>query len=561
MASELKWWQQVVFYQIYPRSFADANGDGIGDFQGMVAKLDYLRDLGIGAIWLSPHYPSPFIDCGYDISDYTGVAPEYGTLDDFKHFLAEAHARDIRVILDLVLNHTSDQHPWFLESKSSRDNPKRDWYIWRDGRQDGPPNNWASIFGGSAWAYDAATEQYYYHAFLKEQPDLNWRNPAVKAAMWDAVRFWLDLGVDGFRLDAVATLFEDPDLTDHAFPIATEAILDPNALPPDEYSRLMYYQVKRPGMHELLQELRALIDEYPGDRVLVGEDEDIRFHGSGDDELHLVFNFPLMNLPRLTPSGIRANQAARLAALPADAWPCNTLGNHDVSRMWTRYGDRQHDAALARLHIALMLTLKGTPFLYYGEEIGMVDLKLTQLGDVRDTTALHHYDQMIQTMGRPEAEALAFTLSSTRDRCRTPMQWEPSDRAGFNTSGCKPWLPVHPNRWNGVSVAAQEGQPDSLLMFYRRLIHLRSATPALVRGSYRALDTDNAQCLLFVRQDTATSQTCLVALNFSEHRQQAALALEHECLHTLFSSAQRAGEMTLQDVALEPFEILIAELR
>ena len=404
--SELKWWQQAVFYQIYPRSFADANDDGIGDFQGIIAKLDYLRELGIGAIWLSPHFPSPLLDCGYDISDYTGVAPEYGTLDDFKAFLTEAHARDIRVILDLVLNHSSDQHRWFLESRSSRDNPKRDWYIWRDGKQGNPPNNWAAIFGGSAWEYDPTTGQYYYHAFLKEQPDLNWRNPEVKNAMWDAVRFWLDLGVDGFRLDAVATIFEDPDLRDQTFPRPIDSILDPNTLTPVEYYQLMQHQVKQPGLHDLLKELRALVDQYPGDRVLIGEDEDVTFHGNGDDELHLVFNFPLMRLKQLTPAGIRANQTRRLSELPADAWPCNTLNNHDASRMWNRYGDGEHDAALARLHLALLLMLKGTPFLYYGEEIGMNDLRLSGLDVLRDTAALNLYRRMTERMGKTAAEAL-----------------------------------------------------------------------------------------------------------------------------------------------------------
>jgi alpha-glucosidase len=303
----LKWWQRAVFYQIYPRSFADGNADGIGDFPGMTARLDYLRDLGIDAIWLSPHYPSPFLDCGYDISDFVDVGPEYGTLEDFTLFLHEAHARGIRVILDLVLNHTSDQHPWFVESRSSCNNPRRDWYIWRDSKDDGPPNNWVSIFGGSAWERDPRTGQYYYHAFLKEQPDLNWRNPEVKRAMWDVVRFWLDLGVDGFRLDAIATIFEHPALPDHSLPLAPDEVVNANMLPMEEYQQLMRFQIQQLGLHELMQELRALVDEYPGDRVLVGEDEDVAFHGTGDDELHLIFNFPLMRVERLSPAHIRAN--------------------------------------------------------------------------------------------------------------------------------------------------------------------------------------------------------------------------------------------------------------
>jgi alpha-glucosidase len=295
---ELTWWQKGVFYQIYPRSFADGNGDGIGDFYGMIERLDYLRELGIDAVWLSPHYPSPNADCGYDVADYVGVAPEYGTLDDFERFLDGAHQRGIRVILDLVLNHTSDQHPWFIESKSSRDNQKRDWYVWRDGKEGGPPNNWYSSFGGSAWEYDSVTEQYYYHYFLKEQPDLNWRNPAVKRALWDAVCFWLDRGVDGFRLDAIGTIFERPDFADQTAEFTQRELVQAlHAAQTQEeqerlaeYWKIMFeYQLDQPGVHELMQELRALVDEY-SDRMLVGESEDIAYYGDGTNELHLAFN-------------------------------------------------------------------------------------------------------------------------------------------------------------------------------------------------------------------------------------------------------------------------------
>ncbi|MAU09059.1 MAG: glucohydrolase [Anaerolineaceae bacterium] len=559
--TEIKWWQRAVFYQIYPRSFADGNGDGIGDFQGIISKLDHLRDLGIGGIWLSPHFPSPYIDCGYDISDYEDVAPEYGTLADFKMFLDEAHARDIRVILDLVLNHSSDQHPWFQESRSSRDNPKRDWYIWHDGKNGSAPNNWASIFGGSAWEYDAVTEQYYYHAFLKEQPDLNWRNPEVKAAMWDAVRFWLDMGVDGFRLDAVATIYEDLDIPDHTFPLSFDEIPDPNSLETADYYHLMEYQVKRPGLHALLKELRTLIDQYPGDRILVGEDEDVTFHGSGDDELHLVFNFPLMRLKRLTPMGIRANQTLRLTDLPDEAWPCNTLNNHDASRVWTRYGDGQHDAALARLHAALMLTLKGTPFLYYGEEIGMVDLKLTSMDEIRDTAALNLYQRMTQKLGKTADEATEAALLATRDRCRTPMQWNSSPEAGFSPSGSTTWLPIHPNHETGINVADQIDDPTSLLSFYRAVIQLRQATPALNTGDYQVLDAENTDCLIFLRQRTEVNQTCLVALNFSEVNQQIELDRDEKTAHVLFSTEMRSHTVdTSASINLSPFEILIAEL-
>jgi alpha-glucosidase len=560
--STLKWWQRAVFYQIYPRSFADANGDGIGDFAGITARLDHLRDLGVDAIWLSPHFPSPFLDCGYDISDYTDVAPEYGTLWEFSRFLHAAHERGIRVILDLVLNHSSDQHPWFKEARAGRDSPRRDWYIWRDPAPGGgPPNNWASIFGGSAWAYDEASGQYYYHVFLPEQPDLNWRNPAVKAAMWDVVRFWLDLGVDGFRLDAIATIFEHPDLPDHTLPVPTGGVLDANMLPWDDYWRLLQFQLHQPGMHELMKELRALVDSYPGDRVLVGEDEDLAFHGSGDDELHLVFNFPLQRAPRITPAHVRANQAQRLGALPPGAWPCNTLGNHDASRVWSRYGDGQHDAALARLHLALLLTLKGTPFLYYGEEIGMADLRLGELGQLRDTNAINQYHALTGRRGVEPGAALREVLASTRDRCRSPMQWSDGPNAGFCAAEAAPWLPPHPNYREGVSVAAQAHDPASLLSFYRRMLALRRATPALVAGDFALLHPDGEACLAFLRHDAGSGQRCLVALNFSPEAQQLPLDPGLGPVSLRFSSGARAA-VTLEQrgLRLAPFEILILDV-
>jgi alpha-glucosidase len=596
----LKWWQTAVFYQIYPRSFADGNGDGIGDFPGMTSKLDHLRDLGVHAVWLSPHFPSPQADCGYDITDYTGVAPEYGTLEDFSAFLHEAHARGIRVILDLVLNHTSVEHPWFQEARASRESPKRDWYIWHDGKDGGPPTNWVSVFGGSAWELDAATGQYYYHFHLTEQPDLNWRNPEVKQAIWDAARFWLDLGVDGFRLDAVFTIFEAPGLPDHtATPSSADPLgllmamvgadegetrsadenvpammaqdaagAEPRPVQPRldrhqagrEFELLLRHQRHQPGVHELMQELRALVNQYPGDRVLVGEADDVAYYGAGDDELHLVFNFPLMHTQRLTPAHIRSNQAERLAALPEGAWPCNTLGNHDAPRVWSRYGDGIHDAALARVHAALILTLKGTPFLYYGEESGMTDLELTDLHQIRDTAALIQYRQLTEAWGLPPAQAAKRVTRMTRDRCRSPMQWANMPHSGFSPEGVPPWLPVNLNYAQGVNVADQEGDPASLLSYYRRLLALRRATPALVIGGYAPVDENAQDYLAFTR--STPDQTVLVALNFSDLPQKLALSLPHPQARVLFSSIARQAQINdLARLELAPFEVAIAELR
>ena len=568
--TELKWWQKAVFYQIYPRSFADGNGDGIGDFQGMIERLDYLQDLGIDAIWLSPHYPSPLVDCGYDISDYTSVTPEYGTLEDFQHFLDEAHQRGIRAILDLVLNHTSDQHPWFIESRSSRDNPKRNWYIWRDGRGGGPPNNWYSCFGGPAWEYDPATGQYYYHYFFKQQPDLNWHNPQVKEAMFGVARFWLDLGVDGFRLDAIGTIFEHPALPDHAVKSSQLELYRawrsaPNAEEREaawkQQEKLYEYQVGQPETHELMRSLRALINEYQ-DRVLVGEDDDIAYYGDGHNELHLLFNFPLMRTERLTPAWVRANQQARLTALPLGAWPCNTLGNHDSERVFSHYGDGQNDAAIARLSLALMLTLRGTPFLYNGEEIGMTDLLLSDIHQFRDQLGIWVYQIEVEVLGTPPEEAVLLAAHAGRDKSRTPMQWSDAPNAGFSPAGVETWLPVNPNYAQGVNVASQLADPDSLLNFYRRLLRMRKQTPALIAGDYTPLHEDAPDYLAFLRSSTADRQTCLVVLNMSDQAHTLRFDLGTDTARLVFSSHTYHGSTTSDPSCLSvvPFEVYIAEL-
>lgn len=566
--TEYKWWQKAVFYQIYPRSFADGNGDGIGDFPGITSRLDYLSELGIDALWLSPHYPSPNWDCGYDISDYCNVAPEYGTLDDFKIFLHGAHARNLRVILDLVLNHTSDQHPWFTESKSSRTNPKSDWYVWVDS----PPNNWQSCFDGEAWTYAPDRGQYYYHYFMKQQPDLNWKNPAVKNAMWNAVRFWLDLGVDGFRLDAIGTIFEDPNLTNHSVPMNLAELRHSTeiAQTPAEKKRSLKYwedmfkhQWNQPGVHGLMKELRAVLDEYDGDRMLVGEDDDVRYHGNGQDELHMVFNFPLMQTEHFTPTHIRRNQRRRMAALEKispDAWACNTLGNHDCSRVFSRYGDGVHNAELARLSLALMLTLRGTPFLYNGEEIGMTDYLLTDISHIRDTMGAWYYHAAVHELGVDPAEAMKHTASMTRDKNRTPMQWSSEGNGGFCPAQVAPWLPVNPNYAEGINVKDQLDDPLSLLNFYKRLIHIRRSTPALVTGDYQPIHEQSAEYFAFVR--TTEDQTILVVLNYSEQRQTLHFPkLPYKQAHLIFSSAGRSKrEENLTEISMGAFEIYIGEL-
>ena len=565
----LKWWQKAVFYQIYPRSFADGNADGIGDFRGMTEKLDYLKDLGVDAIWLSPHFPSPNWDCGYDISDYCDVAPEYGSLDDFKNFLHEAHSRDMRVILDLVLNHTSDQHPWFLESKSSRDNPKADWYVWVDS----PPNNWQSCFDGEAWTYAPERKQYYYHYFMRQQPDLNWHNPQVIGAMWAAVRFWLDLGVDGYRLDAIGTIFEDPQLTSHDVPLDLAGLrhLSDLAKTPEEketvgkyWHEMFKHQWGQPGVHDLMKQLRAILDEYPGERVLVGEDDNPEYMGDGANELNMVFNFPLMRTDNpLMPAWIRQNQKERLAALAkisAEAWPCNTFGNHDSSRVYSHYADGTHDAERARLALAITLTLKGTPFLYNGEEIGMTDYPVSDPNRMRDTMATWYYQRLVDDLKVEPIEAARRAASSSRDRVRTPMQWSNSANAGFSPSSVETWLPVNPNYSEGINVRDQHADPLSLWHFYKRMLRMRKTTPALIEGDYKPVHEKADDYLAFLRR--TPQQAVLVVLSFSQQRQVLSFSsLPYKTAHTIFSSAGRSkADENLKEIHLGAFEIFIAEV-
>jgi len=523
------WWQKAVFYQIYPRSFADGNDDGIGDFAGMISRLDYLQQLGVDAVWLSPHYPSPYVDCGYDISDYQGVAPEYGKMHDFRQFLDGLHQLGMKLVLDLVLNHTSDQHPWFIESRSNRHNPKRDWYIWKDGKEGQPPTNWYSTFGGSAWEYDKLTSAYYYHYFFKEQPDLNWRNPAVKEAMFNVARFWLDMGVDGFRLDAIGTIFEDENYPPIPDGMSQEELyrLARNSLNPEAdekvlsyWARMYRYQSDQPEVHHLMKELRILLDEYE-DRVLIGETDDLAFYGDGNDELHLNFNFPLMRTQRLTAKHVRKNQQERLAALPVYAWPCNTLGNHDSARVYSRYGDGENNPTIARLNLMLLLTLRGTPFLYNGEEIGMSDLIIEDPGRFRDPLSLLYAALDQKVMGSDKKTATLTGAMMGRDRNRTPMQWMDAPHGGFCPADIEPWLPVNSDYHTGINVNAQEKDPGSLLNFYRALIKLRKQSPTLQTGAYEEIDAGNDEVLVFRRWDGSGSY--IVALNFSDALQRAYL--------------------------------------
>lgn len=522
-----RWWQTGIIYQIYPRSFMDSGADGVGDLPGITSKLDYLHWLGADAIWLSPIFPSPMADFGYDVADYTDIHPLFGTLEDFDQLVSEAHARGIKVILDLVPNHTSSQHPWFLESRASRDNAKRDWYIWRDARPDGsPPNNWLAYFGGPSWTWDDDTGQYYLHSFLPEQPDLNWRNPEVRAAMFDAVRFWLKRGVDGFRVDVIDRMIKDQALRDNP---PNPEFVEGRDNPTWKYLRL--YSENRPGIHELIRELRAVFDEFD-DRVMIGEigyfatpDEMIPFYGSGD-EIHLPFNFALFMLP-WDAGELRRFVDAYETLMPAHGWPNYVMGNHDRERIATRLGDGQ-----ARIAAMLLLTLRGTPFVYQGEEIGMRDVIVPP-------------DQYRDPQG--------INIGISRDHNRTPMQWDASVNAGFSDN--PPWLPIGDD-YETLNVASQQENHHSMLTLYRRLIDLRRANSALLTGSYRSYD---APIGCYVYERTAGDQRFVIALNLTSVPQAINLPplTGRVVLSTQLDRNERAGHTVLD---LRPDEGVIIQL-
>jgi len=488
-AGQIEWWQTGVIYHIYLRSFKDTSGDGVGDLRGIIEQLDYLGEtLGVDALWVSPFYPSPQKDFGYDINDFTAVDPLFGDLATFDALVGQMHRRALKLIIDYVPNHTSDQHPWFAKSRASRDNPKRGWYVWADPKPDGsPPNNWTSETGGSAWAWDATTAQYYLHSHYPEQPDLNWRNPAVKAAMFDVLRFWLERGVDGFRIDVAHMIMKDPALRDN--PPNPEGVPNPfDRQHPDFSAQRHVHDRRHPDLHAVYREMRALLDAYSGERprMAIGEievmpwDDWIAYFGAELDELHLPFNFGLIETP-WTASAIRASVDALERALPAGAWPNYVLGNHDRARLASRVGPEQ-----ARVAAMLLLTLRGTPTLYYGDELGMADAPIPP--------ALWH-----DSLGR--------------DAARTPLPWTDGPHAGFSAPSTPAlWLPVAPD-YRDINVTHHMAEQRSMLALYRRLLAYRRATPALRVGSYEAIDGGTERCYIYARA-TPTARV-IVALNLT----------------------------------------------
>jgi alpha-glucosidase len=523
------WWQKGIIYQVYPRSYCDSNGDGVGDLAGIHSKLDYLQWLGVDAIWISPVYPSPMADFGYDITDYCNIDPLFGTLEEFDLLLKDAHAKQLKVILDFVPNHTSDKHPWFIESRSSRTSPKRNWYIWSDPKADGgPPNNWLSVFGGSGWEMDEATGQFYYHAFLKEQPDLNWRNPQVQEAMLNSMRFWLERGVDGFRVDVIYHMIKDDQFRDNP--------PNPHYQPgmPAFDSYLAEHSTDRPEVHDIIARMRSVLDEYE-DRMMVGEvylpiSRLIAYYGAGKGT-HFPYNFQLIN------AAWDAQYLGRIIqsyedALPKEGWPNWVLGNHDQSRVATRIGQAQ-----ARVAAMLLLTLRGTPTLYYGEEIGMHDVPVPKEA-IRDPFE-------IREPGK----------GNGRDPERSPMQWSGEANSGF-TKG-KPWLPISDD-FAQVNVEAERDDSQSMLTLYHRLITLRRAESALSVGSYEHFPTEG-QLLAFKR--SFEGKEFLMVLNMGGEEATFLLSeeLRGKIRVAISTELDRAGERPANVLVLRRNEGLILE--
>ena len=521
--SELPWWQKGIVYQIYPRSYQDSNGDGVGDLPGITQRLDYIKSLNVDAIWLSPFYPSPMHDWGYDVSNYTDIDPLFGVMSDFDRLLAEIHKRDMKLIIDFVPDYTSDEHPWFVESRGSRTNPKRDWYIWRDSAPDGgPPNNWQSVFGGSAWKLDEKTGQYYLHQFYPPQPDLNLRNPKVLHALFDVMRFWLAKGVDGFRCDAVNQWLEDDQFRDEPMP-AWRGTFDDNIT--------HIYTSNQPGNHDIIRQMRAVLDPYDG-RVMIGETylpntELVKYYGAHNNEFQLPFNFQLIATPWEART-VRTMVDEYEGVLPTGAWPNWVWGNHDNGRVASRIGPSN-----ARVANMLLLTLRGTPTTYYGEEIGMEDVPIP--GELRKDPV-------------------------GRDPERTPMQWDSSPNAGFTYEATSPWLPVAED-YAERNVAQQETDPASMLNLYRALTSLRRTEPALYAGNYTSLDSGKSGVFAYLRT-APDSDRFLVVLNFTAQEYTVNLSqVGQTATIAVATDMKRQGLVNLVSVGIGSNEGLVMRLK
>ena len=555
------WWKNAVLYEIYPRSFQDSNNDGVGDLNGITSRLDYLEKLGIDGIWISPCYPSPQVDFGYDISNYEGIDPQYGTMADFDRLVAEAKKHHIRIIMDMVMNHSSDKHPWFIESRTSRTNPKRDWYVWKDGKGETatskgePPNNWQSDFGHSAWEWDEKTRQYYYHKFYIQQPDFNWNNPAVKKAFDDISLFWLKKGVAGFRFDAITTLFEDPDWIDD------KELVDANGKTfLNKYGDVSLDDARTnnlPGVHPVMAHYRTVFDSvnpgtFPGHRIMIGEtyvptiNDLLRMYGTKEaPEFQLPMDTQLGFINKLDVATFRSKLNDVQTKIEGNI-PLIVFDNHDNARIDARYGDGIHDTEITRVISTILFASRGASLFYYGAEIGMKTTPPTRKEDVKDPVGLTGWPQ-----------------DKGRDGERTPMQWDDSTYAGF--SAAKPWLPVPPNK-STINVKAEESDPNSLLTWYEALIRLKKTNPAFESGDNVMLDTTNDKVLSWLRKGPGKEEV-VVAVNFTAEPQTANLGatgspeVSGNQAKTLLKSPGVHDPESLENVQLPPFGVYIGEIK
>lgn len=554
LTTDHNWWKSAVIYEIYPRSFQDSNGDGIGDLNGITSRLDYLQSLGVDAIWLTPIYPSPQVDFGYDISDYTGIDPQYGTLADFDHLVAEARKRNIGIIMDLVLNHTSDEHPWFIESRSSRTNPKRDWYVWHDPKMvDGkpePPNNWESVFGHSAWEWDAKTGQYYYHRFYIQQPDLNWTNPDVRKAMYDVERFWINRGVVGFRLDAITSLFEDPNFTNEEYVLGPDGKPLINAYGDPEVKTDKTDNL--PEVNNVLRELRQVADQTKGRKVvLIGETylrsvADLRkMYGAHNDELDLPMDMEVGFINRFDVNMFRERINEAETEIDGNE-PLFVFDNHDNMR-WDRYDHETHHDDVGRVIATVLFASRDTAMMYYGDEIGMVTTPPTRKEDVKDP---------IGVTGWPKEKG--------RDGERTPMQWNDAPDAGFSTDSVKTWLPIPPS-YKTVNVAAEQHDPNSMLHWYEQLIALKKHDTALRGGEEIMLNTGDEHVLSWLRK-APNGEAVIVACNFTDQPQTISFDLSAQGIHsthvtTVMKTPGASDPASITSVQLGPFGVYIGKVQ
>jgi len=554
------WWKESVVYQIYPRSFKDSNGDGIGDLQGIIEKLDYLKELGVDIIWLSPVYKSPNDDNGYDVSDYQDVMDEFGTMADWEHLIQEMHDREMKLMMDLVVNHSSDEHHWFIDAKKSKDNPYRNYYIWRKGKDGKEPTNWESFFSGSAWEYDEPTDEYFLHLFSKKQPDLNWENPKLRREVYDMMNWWIDKGVDGFRMDVINL-------------ISKAGYQDAPNMEGKKYVSGAEYFFNGPKIHEYLQEMNkevlskgvVTVGETPG----VDVEQAKLYTGSDRNELNMVFQFEHMDLDSgpggkwdlrpLKLKDLRDNFTKWQKGLEGEGWNSLYLNNHDQPRMVSRFGnDGKYRVESAKMLATFLHTLQGTPYIYQGEEIGMTNVKFDSIEEYKDIETLNMYNEKVKENKEDEAKVMESIYVKGRDNARTPVQWNASEHAGFTTG--TPWISVNPN-YKEVNVEQAVADPDSIFHYYKQLIKLRKENDVIVYGTYDLLLDDHEQIYAYTR--TLKKEKLLVILNFSDHRPVFRLPEDMICrdVEVLISNYEQPEEPDVSSIKLRPYEAVVYKYR